>query len=249
MWAGTHFPAIQDFLEKNDFDILCFQEVCGPHTIVGNIRSESDCFEKLQHVLGATHEGILTKASTFTSSPEAYDGNAIFYKKNFTLKEQQTIWINKRNTPFPSNAKSYEEVGRNALHAVLEKEGKTINVISAHLPWGTTKKEEPHQTRWNKTLASYLPMLSYPWILTGDLNLAPDQLSIISLEQYGRNLTKEYGVTNTIDPTLHRRWEDFAPGEAIDYIFVSPDIKVVDFRVLDTVHLSDHFGLTTTIEV
>lgn len=249
MWAGTHFPAIENFLKQEDFDILCFQEVCGPQTYVGNIRCEIDCFGKLQDLLQTTHNGILTKASTFTSSQSAYDGNAIFYKKGFRLKNQDVIWINKRTIPFPSDAKSFEEVGRNGLSLELEKEGKTVHVVTAHLPWGTTKKEESHQTKLNKRFAAYMQSLTKPWILTGDLNLAPDQPSIATLESYGRDLTKEFEVRNTIDPTFHTRWSDFAPGEAIDYIFVSPDMKVDSFEVLDKVHMSDHFGLTAEIEI
>jgi len=249
MWAGTHFPAIQEYLAKNDFDILNFQEVCGPDTYVGNIRCATDCFERLQSLLGPTHEGVLTKASFFTSSPSAYDGNAIFYKKEFAIKNQDIVWINKRSTPFPSDAKSYEEIGRNAIVISLAKEGKTFQVVSAHLPWGTTKKEEPHQSKLNKALASYLMSLAKPLILTGDFNLSPNQPSIVALESYGRNLTKEYNVKNTINPTFHTRWAEFSPGEAIDYIFVSPDVKVVNFEVLDTVHMSDHYGLTTEVEI
>lgn len=249
MWAGTYFAAIENFLKEHDFDILCFQEVCGPQTYVGNIRCEIDCFEKLQDLLQATHNGILTKASTFTSSQNAYDGNAIFYKKGFTLKNQDVIWINKRTIPFPSDAKSFGGVGRNGLSLELEREGKTVYIVTAHLPWGTTKKEESHQTELNKRFSAYIQSLNQSWILTGDLNLAPDQPSIIALEQYGHNLTKEFGVKNTIDPTFHKRWNDFDPGEAIDYIFVSPDVHVENFQVLDKVHMSDHLGLTAEIEI
>lgn len=101
----------------------------------------------------------------------------------------------------------------------------------------------------NKNLITYIASLQKPWILAGDLNLAPYQPSVVALEKYGQNLTKVYRVKNTIDPTLHTRWEIFAPGEAIDYIFVSPDVQVKHFEVLHNVHMSDHFGLSAELSL
>lgn len=247
MWAGTHFPALQEFLEKNRFDILCFQEVCGPQTYVGNIKCTIDCFEKLKTILGPRYEGQLTKASRLTSSPTAYDGNAIFYTKDFVLKKQEVIWLNERTSPFPSDAKSYEDFGRNALAVTLEKEEKIIHIVNGHLPWANTKIEQPHQREKNQKLVEYLSQVAQPWIFTGDCNILPDSPTIHDLEKLGKNLGKEYGVTNTVDPTVHYNWEKMKPGSTIDYIFVSPDIQVENFRLLDMVHMSDHFGLTTTL--
>src|SRR5258706_15408654 len=88
MWAGTHFPVIKDFLEKNDFDILCFQEVAGKDTHGGNVHSTLDSYEELIKILGSTHDGVQVKTDIFTSNPEtSYQGNAIFFKKSFQLKK------------------------------------------------------------------------------------------------------------------------------------------------------------------
>ena len=253
MWAGSRFAELKDFLSHNDFDILCFEEVAGVGAAGGNILSSrdfftKDCFVELQSVLGEGYASELAIAQYMASNPAtAYFGNAIFYKKEFSLLQKDVLPLYTRDTPFPEDAKTFEKVGRNVLHLTLEKEDKKFEILCAHLAWGTTKKEESHQTKQNSMLASYVQSLQQPWIAAGDFNIAPDQPSIIALEQYGHNLTKEHKVINTIDPTNHTRWEEFAPGEAIDYIFVSPDVQVEDFKVLDTVHMSDHYGLTATV--
>lgn len=247
MWADTHFSTIEQFLKENDFDILCFQEVCGPQTVVGNIRSQLDCFERLQNILRSTHNAELTKACLLTSSPTAYDGNAIFYKKEFTLKNKQVLWFTQRSTPFPSDAESFEELGRNALHLQLEKDGQNINIMTAHLPWANIKEEQPHQREKNLKLIEYMQHMPAPWILTGDFNIRSDQPTILDLEKQGKNLGKTYGIGNTIDPLNHNKWEQFKPGTVIDYIFVSPKVQTIDFKVLENVHMSDHFGLTATV--
>lgn len=253
MWAGTHLSKIKDFIASNDFDILCFQEVSGIGAVQGNIMSTregylQDSFLELQKTL-KEYTGELAIAQYMESNPKkAYFGIAIFYKKGFVLTGKNIITLFKRTTPFPSNATSFEDVGRNALHVLLKKDGKTVNVITGHLAWAQTKFEEPHQRKQNLKLIQYMEKIKTPWILTGDFNINPEEQSILDLEKLGRNLGKEYGIENTIDP-MHRAWEKIKPGFVIDYIFVSPDVKVDDFQVLNNVHMSDHLGLTATLEV
>ena len=71
----------------------------------------------------------------------------------------------------------------------------------------------------------------------GDFNLLPETQSIKKLESIGlRNLIKEYGVTST--RTAHyTKLEKYA-----DYMFVSRDIEVADFKVLPDA-VSDHSPL------
>lgn len=253
MWAGTQLSKIQEFIAQNDFDILCLQEVSGIGAIQGNITATregymKDSFTELQQTLRQTHHGQLAIAQYMASDPKrAYFGNAILYKKDFLLKDQHILPLFSHSTPFPTEATSYEEVGRNVLHLTLEKDGKTINVVSAHLAWAKTKEEQPHQREQNKKLIAYMQQLATPWVLTGDFNIDPNQQSIVDLEALGKDLTKTYNIPNTIDPTFHRNWEKIKPGFPIDYIFVSPDVQVNDFRVLENIHLSDHLGLTATL--
>lgn len=250
MWAGTHFPAVETFLQENDFDILCFQEVAGIGTKHGNVDSKKDYFEELKKILQINHNGELTISQYAQSNPvTGYFGNAIFYKKKFTLQKEHVLTLHKRTTSFPTDAKTFEEVGRDVLHLTLAFENKSLNILTGHLAWATTKEEQPHQIQQNLLLIEYMKKVDKPWILTGDFNIRPDQPSILELEKYGRDLTKEYQVKNTIDPVNHMRWNSMKPGFPIDYIFVSPDVQVDSFQVLENVHMSDHYGLTAILEI
>lgn len=254
MWAGTHFSAIKDFLEKNDFDILCFQEVAGVGAASGNILSSreffrQDCFQQLQRALGDGYAGELSISQYLASNPKtAYFGNAIFYKKSLTLLGKDILWLHKNNIPFSTETAGIEDIGRNALHLTLQNGTKSFHIVCTHLAWAPTKFEQPHQREQNLKLIEYIKALSKPWILTGDFNIAPSEQSILDLKKSGHDLTEEYGVNNTIDP-MHRSWEKIKPGFPIDYIFVSPNIKVENFEVLENVHMSDHFGLTAIIRI
>ena len=249
-WAGTHFDKIEDFITKNDFDILCLQEIAGPNSHVGNLHSSEDQFLKFQQLLQNTHYGEMAIATRFSSDPiNSYDANAIFYKKDFSLTHKDVLTLTKGIDPFPSSMTTYEENGRNTLRLTLTKDEKIVDVISAHLAWAPTHSEQPHQRAQNKHLIAYIQELKNPFLLAGDFNIDPEQPTILDLEKYTQDLTKEYNVANTIDPVYHHAWEKLAPGFPVDYIFVSPSIRVIDFTVLDTIHLSDHFGLTAVVEI
>lgn len=250
MWGGTHFPVIQKFLEQNFFDILCFQEVTGPHTHCGNVHSEENQLEKLQKLLGKTHRGEIFTDVTFTSNPQqSFEGNAIFYKKDFFLVDKKEIVLYKGINPFPSNATSFEEMPRSALCLTLSIENKLCDIFSTHLAWAQTSTEHPHQRQQNLTLINEVSTRKNPWILTGDFNISPENQTILDLEKYGHDLIKEYHVENTIDEVNHNAWDRITPGFSVDYIFVSPDIHVVDFKALTNIHMSDHYGLVAEVEL
>lgn len=250
IWAGTNFPAIKNFLEKNDFDILCFQEVAGIGTECGNVHGKIDCFDELKKVLGKDYDAQQVITDRYTSNPKtSYQSVAIFYKKHFQLLDTQKVFLHTYKGLYPSDAKSFEDMTRAFLDIQLLSENKSFHIVTTHLAWGKDKNERPHQREQNLKLINYMQTLQKPWILTGDFNIDPNQQSIVDLEKFSRDLTKEYNVANTVDPTMHVHWDKIKPGFPIDYIFVSPDITVKDFNVLNTVHLSDHFGLVAEIEV
>ncbi len=250
MLTGMHFPAIKSYLEKNTFDILCFQEVGKLKPEKSDMHPITDCFSALQEVLGDEYVGKESIHSTFV--PESIfisQSNAIFYKKSFTLLHEDTLWLYKRDTPFPVGRTTFEDFARNAYHLTFSIDGKRLDVVNAHLAWAKTSLEQPHQREQNVKFIDYVSKLESPFILSGDFNIQDDQPTILDLEKYAKDLTKEFGIKNTIDPLNHRNWHDINPGFPVDYIFASPDIKVRDFKALDNEHLSDHYGLIATIEV
>jgi endonuclease/exonuclease/phosphatase family metal-dependent hydrolase len=83
-------------------------------------------------------------------------------------------------------------------------------------------------------IVNFMNLFDCPKILMGDFNLLPDTESIKIIEAAGlRNLIKEFGITET-RTELYKKKLRFA-----DYAFVSPEIKVKDFKVLPDV-VSDH---------
>ena len=72
-------------------------------------------------------------------------------------------------------------------------------------------------------------------ILCTDLNVIPDTKSLAILEEGNRNLVSEYRIKSTRSLMKNRP-------EIIDYVIVSPETEVKDFKTLQE-EVSDHLPL------
>lgn len=81
----------------------------------------------------------------------------------------------------------------------------------------------------------------------GDFNLLPDTESIKMFERHGyTNLIKKYKIKTTRNDLT---WKLYPDNKQLysDYVFVSPEIKVKSFEVLD-IKISDHLPMVLEIE-
>ncbi|SRR6266568_2269186 len=246
--GDNYWDKLVSFLTSHDFDVLHLQELTGKDTRSGNINSNRDVFAALQKMLGDEYEGELTITQRYTSSTFAYMGNGTFYKKAFSLLEKKEIILSTYGEPFPSDAISYEGIGRKILHLTIEIEKKRVSFLNTHFAWAKTPTEEPHQTKQGEILVNYLQTVPHPVVLSGDFNLDPGQPLIKKINHLARNLTEENHVTNTLNPRTHRAKELFPKGVAVDYIFTSRDVAVKNFSIVED-DISDHFGLSVEIEI
>jgi endonuclease/exonuclease/phosphatase family metal-dependent hydrolase len=246
--ADNYWDKLIPYLSEHDYDIIQLQELTGDKTQCGNINSQRDTFAELQQVLRERYAGELTLTQRFTSSPTSYLGNATFYKKTFSLIEKKEHVLSHFVDYLPSNETNFAKVGRKLLHLTLAINNKQISFCNTHFAWWKTPREQPHQTTQGEIFLDYMQKVAKPFVLTGDFNLTPDQPLIKKLDTLGQNITRKYNITNTLDPLNHNVKELFPAGLAVDYIFVSDDVNVQSFSVVEE-HLSDHFGLIATFEV
>jgi endonuclease/exonuclease/phosphatase family metal-dependent hydrolase len=245
--SDNYWDKLIPYLTTHDFDILHFQELTGNNTVVADIHSHRNTYAELQKILEEKYYGVLSVTQRYTSSPDAYLGNAIFYKKNFFLTEKKEIVLSQYDN-FPSESTDYTKVGRTFLHLTLKIKDKQISLLNIHAAWGPNNIEKPEQTKQGEILVNYLKTVTPPFILSGDFNLTPEQPLIQKIDTFAHNLTSENKITNTLNPKNHRVKNLFPKGLAVDYIFTSRDITVKNFAVVDG-GLSDHFGLRAEIEI
>lgn len=128
-------------------------------------------------------------------------------------------------------------LGRNLQYFKIDCE-KPLTMLYFHGLWtGGGKGDTEDRLNQSRRIVEFARSLPGDFILAGGFNLMPDTESIKLLESMNlRNLIKEYGVTNT-RTSHYTKPEKFA-----DYIFITPGIKIQDFKVLRD-EVSDHAPL------
>lgn len=231
---------IDAFLEENkkDVKIWCFQEVYKDFDYESQKNDGVDRSGKNFNLL-ASLEKILTNFNyEFCQVHEGVYGISTFVHKDIKILEKGEVTVaigNYYDSGVDSISRDHD---RKLLWLEVEIGGKNILIANTHLthrPEGKLDSEK--RLNQSKIIAEFLQKFDCPKILSGDFNLLPDTESIKIIENSGmRNLVKEYSVTSTRTPVYTK------PLKFADYIFVSPEIKVNDFRVLPDV-VSDHSPL------
>lgn len=99
-----------------------------------------------------------------------------------------------------------------------------------------SKEDTPERLEQSDNILKFLDSYKFGKILCGDFNLNPGTKSISMLEKGMVNLIKKYNIQNTRS-NLHTRKDKLA-----DYILVSRDVEVLDFKVMED-QVSDHLPL------
>lgn len=260
IFQGKFLPQIIDFVKAHDFDILQFQEVSGGSMSKGGMWTGAredmttanpetvgiDCFATIKKELG--YEGVLNVTTAKRHDANSYIGNATFFKKSIKLVDTRTIFLQpyaeQGDTPIPS-----KELPRSALITTFLLSGKEIPFINCHLAWGPDHKDEPYKLVQAKKLYEYLQNLHSSFILTGDFNVDKQSKIVSWFNTLAVNLVTQHDITNTLNPNIHAAKILFPIGLGVDFAYATKDITVTDFHLVDTPDLSDHLGLSMTLEV
>lgn len=240
--TGRYLDEVITFVKEKSFDILHFQEVAQGITI----DNHSDVFEILKKELD--YDGELVVSMRLKDEASSYFGNATLYKKTLSLKQKKVVWL-KPYEEFERSEIKLQEVVKSAPRAVLATQFDLPNqmwFVNTHLAWGPTPYDEPYKIEQGKVLTSFLSSLSEPFLLSGDFNVTKDSEIVKDVDRIADN--HAVGLTNTLNPRIHRASGIFPPGLAVDYIYTK-GLVTSDFALVDNPDLSDHFGLSIKIEV
>lgn len=240
---GKRLEEIVAYVLKEDFDILLFQEVTGgKHNIRG-----IDSFSVLKEHLG--YSGVQGISWRLQGDPSIYFSNAVLYKSSLPLNSSAVIYLKPYEETTEKTIHRYTEHSHCAVDAIFSLNGKKLHCISTHLAWGPTPVDEPYKLEQGKVLYEYVKSLTEPFVLSGDFNVTPDSQIVQWMNELGRNHVVEHGITNTLNPNIHRVKHLFPKGLAVDFLYTEKSLQVTDFHIVDSPDLSDHFGLSATIEI
>ena len=252
IWGGLKHKELLKFIEElnGKIDVFCFQEVFKSNINTFSSGSKMDIYSDLEKILKDykifftptfTNYDLKTKTSFNTLF-----GEASFIKNDIEIISEETIFTYKKfdekKMLSHDDFGEYWDLPRNFHYAIIRNDGKDFLIANVHGFWKRGKKKDTKQTLiQSDKILEVLRNFNCPKIVCGDFNLRPDTVSMKKLEEEMINLVTKNNVKNTRSK-FYTRNEKFA-----DYILVSPDIKVRDFKVMDE-HVSDHLPLYLDFE-
>lgn len=237
-WGGRIYKELIDFFNNHqDIDVLCFQEVLKGgkgQTSRGEIKS---LYEDIGNTL-TNHAGYFSEygdGGYYSEKSKDLDfkyGIACFVRKNFEQSFIEGIAL------YDPEKKWSDYDGRFAAGASLAVVVSDYTIVNVHGLWqGSMKKDSEARLEQSKRIINLANKTGGRKIICGDFNLEPQTESIKMIENLPtKNLIKKYGVAST-RTSLYTKDVKFA-----DYIFISDDGKVIDFKVLAD-EVSDHSPL------
>lgn len=219
-WNGKIKDGITEFIreQSRDTDIFCFQEVYDEMKLL--------CRELL---------------------PDFTEFSA--YKKIEGDDYPQATYVSKKikEVEFEEVLEGQMDCGLGVDIKIPIKD-KNIHICNFHgRCYPGHKLDNPERLKQSEGLVEFFKDKKGLKIIGGDFNLLPNTKSIQMFKENGyRDLIKDFNVKTTRNRLA---WESYPnnPQYHSDYVFVSSDVKVKDFSVLD-IEISDHLPLILEIK-
>lgn len=241
LWHGGElFPAILDFLVQEDPDVLLCQEV---YNGTGDRPEQQRSVEVIQERLQFTaHEFDPMFIDIEIDRLDC--GLAIFSKLPIVSHESNFI-IGSYSERFESNPETFATSPRLLQHVVLDTPAGEVNIFNMHGVWDLDGDNFSERRRLMRDAFIKATKGKQNVILAGDSNAKPTNPAMRALEDH---LTSVFG--DELKSTFNMRRKD-NPGyatAAVDLMYVSPNIRVVD-KACPDVDISDHRPIVATLEI
>lgn len=227
-WGGRVTSSFPGFLsrERGMTDIFCFQEVNNKPDARELEEGEREfLFDELTEAL-PEHQGFFAEQYKGT-------GIAVFVRKDIPVAREDSICVLQT-----------EEMAEPFFPRPLQHiELSGLNIYNFHGVPKSDKLDTPEREIQTARVLERMAKDSGPKILVGDFNLRPETDAIRRFEQTMRNLVIAGGFSTTRSDLYGTK----ALQPYADYAFVTPDVAVKEFTVLDDV-VSDHLPLLLEIE-
>lgn len=254
--ANNH--AIGPYLRTEKADILCLQEVT--RAMDGNTKEEyisldaiNTACRNLSYTFFAPNwimkdfrmkdfhgsadfnvdfNGFLELGNCIKSRFPIQKGQGIFLQNHYTYA---TDWSNWRN----------DESRSVQITDVLLEGGKQLRIFNYHGIWSRDKIGNENTSAACERIREIALQTKGPVIICGDFNLFPHTESMKLLNDSFISLGDRFKVKTTRPQSNELNGQT---RNVVDYMFISRDIEIVDFKVVDN-DVSDHLPLVLTCRI
>ena len=236
IWTGRIKGALLDFLRDNDFDVICLQEAVWSNRddVLENF---SASVRQISEVSGLSNISISSnwQMKFFDDEGIVDQGNVILTRERIIEERIESVYGEEHT--IIKGAKDFSD-HEYTLQIIRLANGLTV--VNHHGYWLMNPLGDETTVEVMKKVATHVKIIDGPLVMCGDLNIAHNSPAMRELD-FLRDLTDEYGVTNTLTRLK------FNGEVACDHILVNDKVVVQDFRVVDKI-VSDHKGLITEID-
>ncbi len=170
-------------------------------------------------------------------------GNGVFAR--FPLSQPKKFLIHGGKNPStgsPSEKRLYIEAKVN-----VNKKGLIIG--TTHLSFTPWFEITPKKRGETEALVAEIKKNSQDFILAGDFNAKPDSYTIKQVEKYLKSAgPSSTEATFTTKPFSYMGMEANGLDYRIDYIFTTPDIKMLSSKIIKT-EFSDHLPIVAEVQI
>lgn len=233
-WGGrAGHKEVLDFLEKHkEIDIFCLQEVWQ-----GGEERAREWSDTMDTAMFSNISKTLPEYTGFFR-PHWGDffGLAMFVKKNLKFKEEGEVFVFRDKEGVNGGWSTNHP--RNLQYVTIETPKGLRTILNLHGLWtGGGKDDNEDRIIQSENVLAFIKNISNPIVLCGDFNLSPETRSLKMFKESGlRDLINEFEVTSTRSSHYKK------PLKFADYVFVSKEIELNEFKVLPD-EVSDHLAL------
>ncbi|MBR1795643.1 endonuclease/exonuclease/phosphatase family protein [Candidatus Saccharibacteria bacterium] len=240
VWMGKVEGELERFLQNNQFDVICMQEVMHAHEPETELHLSRLCVDasRLQKASGMPHAYFSANWSSKIANGKFDLGNLILSR--IPIIEEKYFFVNGEYLPDVV----LQGTPSNALCVQIAKLKNGVTVLNHHGFWRKNPTGDENSVRAFNNLAEIIKRevdINEPLVLCGDLNVIHESPAMRALD-FLRDLTFENGVDNTLSGLK------FNGKVACDHIMVNDRMRVESFEVMQSM-ASDHLPVIAEMEV
>lgn len=237
VWYNEKVDRIIQLLDSINADVLCLQELstntkANPGIGTGEVISSRLGYNA--HIVAAQEWADFERDS---------QENGILTRYPFLSKRHLFV-----KEPGARDIRDYALEGRVYVEATLDIAGRQICVGTTHLSFSPRFEMTDCKMRENQSLLTQVKK-NKNYIFSGDLNSAPSSPLIEQLSAHlvscGPAFHENTWTTKDFD---YQGFKETALNWRLDYVFASPDLRVVSSRTIAT-DVSDHLPVLVEFEI
>lgn len=234
VWTGRIKGALLEFLKESDFDVICLQEAVWSNRddVLENF---SASVRQISEASGLLNISVSSNwRMKFLDDGLIDQGNVILAREKIIDEKIESVY---GEHTFVKDVKDFSD---HEYTLQIAKLANGLTVVNHHGYWLKDPLGDKTTVEVMRKVANHVKKIEGPLMMCGDFNIIHASPAMRELD-FLRDLTEEYGVTNTLSGLK------FDGEVACDHILVNDKVTVQNFGVIDKI-VSDHKGLVAEID-